>query len=130
MLGSIRRVLAGDHYTEVNLVNAHFRLLFGNSPTTRALQSYCDGRDEHMASLLAVAGVSKAVAKQTIIMIFCGFVRTWVTKHEIAGDPVVPEIRYAVQADICACKEAFGSNPDCAKYIAAEESRTAASARP
>jgi P4 family phage/plasmid primase-like protien len=131
MLGSMRRVLASGHYAEVDMVNAHFRLLLGKFPSARALRAYCDERDEHLASVSAACNVPTAVAKKLfIILIFGGSVKTWATDAGITGDPVLPAICHAVEADIRACKEAFHSDPESLRYIKAAKAKHATTGKP
>ena len=91
MLGSLRRVLADGKYAEVDLRNAHIRILVdsfasGDIPL-RGIESYASRRDEVLEQVCCAANVPRWAAKELFIrMTYGGSVNAWLSDHNVAED--------------------------------------------
>eukprot|EP00873_Tetraselmis_striata_P009643 jgi/Tetstr1/429907/TSEL_019772.t1 len=130
MLGSMRRSLAAGKYVEVDMANAHFKLLAGVYPEAAAINEYCDGRAEHLREVAEAADCPKWQAKTLfIIMAFGGSVDTWKAEFNVADDLELPAIVGKVKSAIDTCKALFETDDANLKYIRAAKSKNQATGK-
>lgn len=113
MKGSMRRALIKNRYVEVDMENAHFKLLAGKYPDAVPINDYISSRDSHLESVQSAAGVPRSVAKQLfLILIFGGTIDTWKIENNVSEDVTLPAICGDVYRSIAGVKADIELRPE------------------
>ena len=124
MLGKMARILQGGQYLEVDLKNCHFEILRSMFDHYKAFASYCDARDEILASVSSSTGCPKWQAKTLfIILIYGGSVDTWRKEFNIPEDAPLPDIVREVVAAVNGVKGELGDKTWFKKFVLAASNK-------
>jgi P4 family phage/plasmid primase-like protien len=84
----MRREVVAGNYVEIDMCNAHPRLLASLRPDNEAFAKYLNDRDSCLEDVMATCGVEKWQAKSLYIrMAFGGKVETWMTDNNVSVPP-------------------------------------------
>eukprot|EP00873_Tetraselmis_striata_P018169 jgi/Tetstr1/438433/TSEL_026990.t1 len=112
----MRRAPLSEQCVEVDMENAHFKLLAGKYPA----ESYIDNREMHLESVQNAAGVTPSPAKQLfLILIFGGTIATWMAECNVSEDTLVPPICREMFRSIAALKADFETRSENQVFVKA-----------
>ena len=99
--GTVRRIVADDQYSEIDLENAHPNILLDRFPDMDGLRAYIEERDDVLEEVERLTGVSRGKAKELFIrLVFGGTVDSWRQDCEVSPQRRLPDIVKQFSRDI------------------------------